>query len=121
LRNRILIAVVFLSSITIAAIYMAQVAYAGWDYHYDEDEGPESGSTTWAYAGASWPPRYHDFYHDEGYDYGSNYWGPPPTIYEVPGDGESASIGYTYILIHVYQGAEPIEDVYSEADLPPPE
>ena len=116
-----LLALVFVSAITITTISVAPLAYAGWDYDEDEDEGPISGSTTYAYVGAAFPPRYHDFYHYEEYDYAPNYWGLPPTIYEVPGNGGDASSGYTKILIYVYQGAEPIEEVHSEAYLPPPD
>lgn len=120
MKAKILTLVVIFFAITILALSLLPTAYASIDWDDDEDTGM-TGSWTWAYISALWPPRYYNFHHDWEFDYAPGYWGPPPAVSTYPGEGGSASSGYTEITIFVYQDGSYIEPVHSEACLPPPD
>jgi hypothetical protein len=120
LKARILALIAFFAVTAIAVACLLPTAHAEIDEDEDYDVG-DTGSWTYAYISALWPPRYYGFSHDWLYDYAPGYWGPPPEVHTYPGEGNSAKHGYTTIEITVYQGANPIEHVHSEAYLPPPD
>jgi len=118
LKKKILSFVAFLAATTIAAAYLSPIAYAYIDYREDYDVG-ETGSWTWAYISAHWPPRYYNFHHAWLHDFAPGYWGPPPIVDTFPGEGGSSRSGFTEIELHVWQDGNFIEKVTSIATLPP--
>lgn len=120
LMKKILSMVAFFTAATIAIAYLSPMAYAPVEEDEDYDVG-ETGSWTWAYISALWPPRYYNFHHDWLHDFAPGYWGPPPIIDTSPSEGNSSLVGWTRIEIEVWKDAKRIEIVFSRASLPPPD
>jgi hypothetical protein len=114
-----LVLVAFLG-VVIAVSCMLSVSYAYISDDEDFDVG-QTESWTWAYISAYFPPRYYNFHHDYDFDFAPGYWGPPPYVQTSPGEGMNDTYGYTKVELSVYQGANLVERVRSEADVPPPD